>query len=208
MRKEGWVPLAALVGLALVLGFASSADAQSAPPCEAAAQAEYVGMDTCVACHEDVVTAFKRTPHAESARSCEGCHGPGKAHVDGEGDKTKIRVLKSLSASASSAVCMECHNKAGQKHWTGSGHDQKSVSCASCHNPHPKGEVPKALLAKPQMDLCTSCHMQKKAQLLRSGHMPMREGKLQCTSCHNPHGTANDKMILQTSVNENCYSCH
>ena len=39
-------------------------------------------------------------------------------------------------------------------------------------------------------------------------HMPMREGKMQCTSCHNPHGTPNDKMLLQTSVNQNCYTCH
>jgi DmsE family decaheme c-type cytochrome len=64
------------------------------------------------------------------------------------------------------------------------------------------------MLKQPQMLLCTSCHLQKKAQLLRPGHMPMREGKMQCTSCHNPHGTPNDKMLLQTSVNQNCYTCH
>ena len=81
-------------------------------------------------------------------------------------------------------------------------------ACVACHDPHPKAEVPKALLKKPQMLLCTGCHLQKKAQLLRPGHMPLREGKLECTSCHNPHGTTNDKMLLQTSVNQNCYTCH
>ena len=38
--------------------------------------------------------------------------------------------------------------------------------------------------------------------------MPVREGKLQCTSCHNPHGTANDKLLKEATVNEVCYTCH
>jgi DmsE family decaheme c-type cytochrome len=103
---------------------------------------------------------------------------------------------------------MGCHNKGNQKHWMGSTHDSRNIACVTCHDPHPKGEVPKALLKKPQMLLCTGCHLQKKAQLLRPGHMPLREGKMECTSCHNPHGTPNDKLLLQTSVNQNCYSCH
>lgn len=207
-----WAPLAtASVGLALSLGFASPGVAESVPPAhltQAADQADFVGMDTCASCHEDTVAAFKKTPHAASEQGCESCHGGGKAHVDGEGDKSKIRRLKDLSASDASGVCQTCHNKAGQKHWAGSTHDSRSVSCVDCHNPHPKGAVPKALLSKPQIALCTNCHLQKKAQLMRSGHMPLREGKLECSSCHNPHGTPNDKMLLQTSVQQNCYSCH
>jgi DmsE family decaheme c-type cytochrome len=214
MARRALGSLAALLGLGLSLGFASAGGAQSASPGEpatqaAAAQPGYAGMDTCMTCHEETAKAFKRTPHAGNIQGCEGCHGPGQAHVDGGGDKTKIRVFKTLSAVDSSATCMECHNKGGQKHWMGSSHDSRSISCVACHNPHPKGDViPKALLAKPQAMLCTGCHLQKKAQLIRPGHMPVREGKLECTSCHNPHGTPNDKMLLQTSVNQNCYTCH
>jgi DmsE family decaheme c-type cytochrome len=208
MGKRVWVSLAASAGLALMLGLASAGAAASASPGDDAAQPEFVGMDTCATCHEDVVTAFKRTPHVAAANTCEACHGSGKAHVDEGGDKSKIRSFKTLSAVQSSAVCQECHNKAGQKHWSGSTHDSRNVACVACHNPHPKGQVTKALLVKPQIELCTTCHLQKRAQLMRSGHMPLREGKLQCTSCHNPHGTPNDKMLLQTSVNQNCYTCH
>ncbi len=207
-----WVPPAsASVALVFLLGFASPGETGPTSPqavAQAAAQGEFVGNDTCASCHEDTVTAFKKTPHAASEQSCEGCHGGGKAHVDGEGDKSKIRLFASLSASDSSAVCMNCHNKAGQKHWVGSTHDSRAVACVDCHNPHPKGAAPKALLRKAQIELCTNCHLQKKAQLMRSGHMPLREGKLECTSCHNPHGTPNDKLLLQTSVQQNCYSCH
>jgi DmsE family decaheme c-type cytochrome len=211
MGKRGWVPLAA-VGLAVFLGGAGLSAAQTPaqpPAATAASQGDYAGIETCVQCHEDVVKAFKNTPHAASSQGCEGCHGPGKAHADAGGDKAKIKVFKALSARDSSATCMECHNKGGQKHWMGSMHDSRNVACTQCHDPHPKGGmVPKALLVKPQALLCTTCHLQKKAQLLRPGHMPLREGKMECTSCHNPHGTPNDRMLLQTSVNQNCYSCH
>jgi DmsE family decaheme c-type cytochrome len=213
MAKRVWVLLAASAGLTLLLGLGRLGEAQTAKPSDpatkaAAAEPGYVGMDTCMTCHEDTVKAFKSTPHAASAQGCEGCHGPGQAHVDGGGDKTKIRSFKTLSALDSSATCMECHNKGNQKHWVGSTHDSRRMACTTCHDPHPKGPVPAALLKQPQMLLCTSCHLQRKAQLLRPGHMPLREGKLQCTSCHNPHGTPNDRMLLQTSVNENCYTCH
>ncbi len=219
MAKRALVSLAALLGLALSLGFGTAGATQSPPPQAPAAEAPkaqapapepgYAGMDACVVCHEDSAKTFQRTPHAGNAQGCEGCHGPGQAHVDGGGDKTKIRIFKTLSPVDSSATCMECHNKGDQKHWMGSTHDSRNIACVACHDPHPKGElVPEALLTKPQMVLCTGCHLQKKAQLLRPGHMPMREGKMQCSSCHNPHGTPNDKMLLQTSVNQNCYTCH
>jgi len=217
MAKRALVSLAALLGPGLLLGFAS-AGATQAPPAEPppAAQAApastpepgYAGMEACVVCHEDAAKSFQHTPHTTTGKGCEGCHGPGQAHIDASGDKTKIVSFKALSPAESSATCMGCHNKAAQKHWTGSTHDSRNIACVSCHTAHPKGEVVEALLVKPQMLLCTGCHLQKKAQLLRPGHMPVREGKMQCTSCHNPHGTTNDKMLLQTSVNQNCYTCH
>jgi DmsE family decaheme c-type cytochrome len=43
----------------------------------------------------------------------------------------------------------------------------------------------------------------------RSGHMPVREGKMECTSCHNPHGSSNVRMLKAGNwVNESCASCH
>ena len=214
MGKKALVSLAALLGVAVSLGFAGAGGAVSASPGETATQAAaakpgYVGMDTCLTCHADVVKAFKHTPHAGNIQGCEGCHGPGQAHVDGGGDKTKIRNFKSLSAVDSSATCMECHNKGNQKHWMGSTHDSRNIACVTCHDPHPKAEVLTALLRKPQMLLCTGCHLQKKAQLLRPGHMPLREGKMACSTCHNMHGSTNVKLLRKgDSIAEMCTSCH
>jgi DmsE family decaheme c-type cytochrome len=29
-----------------------------------------------------------------------------------------------------------------------------------------------------------------------------------CTDCHNPHGTVTPALLIENSVNENCYKCH
>ena len=104
-----------------------------------AAPAGFVGMDTCVACHEEVVNAFKTTPHMSSAQGCEGCHGPGQAHAENAGDKTKIRVFKGLGSVESSAVCMDCHNKGNQKHWMGSMPRQPPDRLHPVPQPAPEG---------------------------------------------------------------------
>jgi len=38
--------------------------------------------------------------------------------------------------------------------------------------------------------------------------MPLLEGKLDCTDCHNPHGSATAPLLKADSVNEVCYGCH
>jgi len=38
--------------------------------------------------------------------------------------------------------------------------------------------------------------------------MPLREGKMDCASCHNPHGGPGPSLLKTASVNETCYTCH
>ena len=43
----------------------------------------------------------------------------------------------------------------------------------------------------------------------KSGHMPVREGKMDCTTCHSPHGSNNVRMLKTgNTLNEMCASCH
>src|SRR5262249_550985 len=62
----------------------------------------YVGAEVCKTCHEDMPSkgffkSYEDSPHYVTTldtkkgpewHGCEACHGPGKAHVDGGGDKT------------------------------------------------------------------------------------------------------------------------
>ena len=198
--------------LALVLtGFAVAALA--APEPAASTLPPQPSVSECRTCHEQTVTAFEKTSHAGIAASCASCHGDTNEHLKSnleKGEPGPIQSFKNLKAAEASRACLSCHeNKGGQKHWAGSSHDTRDVSCVSCHNPHPAaGKSTKALLRAPQLQLCTTCHQQKKAALMRSSHMPLREGKLECSSCHNAHGTPYEKNLLQVSTNENCYTCH
>ena len=189
--------------------------APPAAPAAAVAQAgEYVGQDTCLTCHED--RNYKGTLHATtynprtpaSTQGCESCHGPGKAHVDGSGDTSKIVNPKNLSPQRASELCATCHNRGGHMLWSGSQHDQRNVSCITCHSVHaPKGA--KQLKAKTEIELCGTCHRNIANKLNRLNHMPVREGKMQCSSCHNPHGTANVRLLkVGTTLNQACTSCH
>ena len=220
MANKALVTLAASLGLALSLGFASSGATQSpatAPPTPEpsatpapAGEPGYAGTEACVVCHEDPAKSFQHTVHAGNAQGCEGCHGPGQAHIDASGDKTKIR---SLQGPEPARVIGDLHGLPQQGRPEAlDGLDARQPEHLLRGVPHRRiprtRSSPRRSCSKPQMVLCTGCHLQKKAQLLRPGHMPVREGKMQCTSCHNPHGTPNDKMLLQTSVNQNCYTCH
>jgi DmsE family decaheme c-type cytochrome len=57
-------------------------------------------------------------------------------------------------------------------------------------------------------DTCFQCHKDRRAQMFRASHMAMREGKVVCSDCHNPHGSATEAMLIENSVNDNCYKCH
>jgi DmsE family decaheme c-type cytochrome len=204
----------ALAAFVLLAG-ASRAAAQE-PPSSAAAKPGYVGPDTCATCHEDLATALKMTTHGRTSRAnwdgglmCESCHGPGAEHVDGGGDKSKIRRPLTLPAQDQSAICLSCHEKGQHAYWEGSPHEGRGLSCLTCHKIHHADAPPKSLLAKKtEFATCTSCHLRRKASLMRSAHMPMREGQMSCSSCHNAHGSPGPSMLRQNSLNENCYSCH
>ncbi len=158
------------------------------------------GEDTCLACHED--KGYKNTLHGKTindrtpaaTQGCESCHGPGKAHAD-SGDASLIRRFNKASAVESSQACVSCHNRAATHAlWEGSQHDQRNIACATCHSVHsPKSEP--QLAAKDQTALCSTCHKNVANKTYRFNHMPVREGAMNCGSCHNVHGSTNVRLL-------------
>ena len=198
-----FVPLAFL-GMMTV---ASGQETQTQPA------ATYVDNELCAGCHEEVAKALTGTPHgqkifaAHSDKGCQTCHGPGSVHVETNEPKD-IRSFKNLKPSEAADTCLGCHEKGKQALWKGSTHQQRNLSCVSCHSIHaPKSEKWQLKTAK-QEDTCASCHLQIKAQLQRTSHHPIREGLIKCGDCHNPHGTSTPKLIQANSTNEQCYTCH
>lgn len=192
---------------------ASPADASSG----ASGSSQYAGSETCKTCHEDVYKSWEKTPHwkttldkkgGPSKMGCEGCHGPGAAHA-AEADPTKIFSFKNLTREQSSARCLSCHGEAHeQSHFAESAHSSSDVGCLDCHSPHHARE-PQHLLVQSQPGLCYGCHTSAKADFAKPFHHRVNEGLVECSDCHNVHGTATVRQVRALpSGDAVCFKCH
>jgi DmsE family decaheme c-type cytochrome len=180
----------------------------------APANAAYAGSDVCGACHGEAADHLATTPHGKGAFArlsdlgCETCHGPGAAHAEDPDDPALHPRLDKRSVAEQSAVCQQCHDGSAQFFWQGSKHQTRGLSCISCHSVHsPKAEKAQ-LKATTETEQCFTCHKDVRAETWKNSHHPIREGKIDCSDCHNPHGSATPKMIRGASVNDQCYTCH
>jgi DmsE family decaheme c-type cytochrome len=187
----------------------------------------FVGSAVCKTCHPNIWLNFHKNPHYRSIASgrespektgCEGCHGPGKAHVEAEGGKTTIPHAFSLMQPREILDdCLTCHAKDFPKaNIRRSSHTLADVVCSNCHSIH-KPATPKFLLAKRQTELCYGCHTSVRAQFEMPVKHRVNEGVIQCSDCHNPHGTPaptwrmglRPRMVKQSITNEEpCLKCH
>ena len=194
-----------------------SATVAQNPAQPVAGGATLVGDDKCTTCHADKGEGLSQTPHGRKAdlrtpaarQGCETCHGPGSKHLD---DPVNVKMpvnFKTASHADINATCTSCHTKGEHALWDGSQHESRGLACTTCHSVHNFKSETGQLKEKTQPEVCASCHRDKIAKLDRSGHMPIREGKMTCTSCHNVHGSTNVRLLRKgDSIAELCTSCH
>ncbi|MBU4413473.1 MAG: DmsE family decaheme c-type cytochrome, partial [Proteobacteria bacterium] len=145
----------------------------------------------------------------KGANGCQACHGQTNQHLDTEQSKKTIFSFAKdggRSAKERAAQCLSCHSSS--KHvafWETSKHKSAGLSCDSCHTGH--SNLSKNL-KMPQTELCFSCHKDIRSESNRQSHHPIKEGKVSCSDCHDPHGGFGTKMIKADSINELCYNCH
>ena len=106
------------------------------------------------------------------------------------------------------AICLGCHERGERTYWNGSTHETRGVACTECHTVMKPVSRKFALKTEIEMETCFQCHKDRRAQIFRSAHMPLREGKLTCSNCHNPHGSATEALLKENSINDTCYKCH
>lgn len=214
-----------MVGLMCWFGFAQMALAgqeksqeQSKPQAVASpGAATYVGAETCKGCHEQQFKQLEGTQHfkttfekgrGEAWHGCESCHGPGSAHVEGGGDKSKIVTFNGMSQKDISARCMSCHEtNAEHMNFDRSAHSKSGVGCTTCHSVHQPKET-QYLLVNKQTDLCYSCHGQVKADFAKPFRHRVNEGLISCSDCHNAHGSRPRQLRASPTQDAVCYKCH
>jgi predicted CXXCH cytochrome family protein len=168
--------------------------------------------ETCVACHtgkKDLQSRKHR--HGALIGGCTLCHNP-------HGSKYRYQ----LWAEGSSQLCLACHD---DKQKLFDKDDPVSyvngiifgMGCVACHDPHATDNP--FVLHKPINQLCVGCHPAFAG--IEQGHPVgghpvaapkerLRVGReLGCSSCHDPHGSAHQFMLIQTKLGARlCRECH
>jgi len=199
--------------------------------------AKPVGAETCTTCHDDIAKDFRHAFHAQQGIDCEQCHGPGSLHVDGGGDISKIIAFSKRSPAEANGVCLSCHARDEKiRNWTAGPHASNRVRCIDCHQTHNvvakngartnvkldvmtagrtaavENLVPESkAIMQPKWqanDACLSCHQTQRGEMSLPYHHPLREGKMSCADCHDPHGGVAGKNLRTANANQLCLQCH
>jgi DmsE family decaheme c-type cytochrome len=191
-----------------------------------------ISPDVCKGCHEAYFQTFATSVHGNKSHprspaanaGCESCHGDATKHVEAGGGRGVGGILnpgsKSMPAEQKDRICMTCHES--NRHlafWDSGKHRKNDVSCANCHSTHGTQDqllritnpqiAPLTNTSRPpQQEVCFNCHRDIRALVMRPSHHPIVEGKVKCTSCHNPHGALSPAMVNAESIKELCTTCH
>ncbi len=195
------------------------------------------GADTCIKCHDedeaDPVFDIFKTKHGQkgdkrspfAGLQCEACHGPGVAGaeamqevLDQGGHVGKVRpgqkrppilnfgIKSDEPVEKQNASCLSCHQDSQHIDWLGSAHGGGNIACASCHTIH-AAEDP-VLKKKTQPEVCFSCHKKVRTEFYKASQHPIRFGEMACSECHAPHGSSSGGVLVKTTLNQTCYTCH
>ncbi|MBU0675929.1 MAG: DmsE family decaheme c-type cytochrome [Proteobacteria bacterium] len=196
---------------------------------------DYVGNENCLkGCHthDKIALDFKsstmgdlleQTSSGMQIVDCESCHGPASEMMDAmvglkeevnkkeiiAAHKENLLDYAELPSGAKSLVCLKCHtaNATFNIHnWNASSHAANEVTCYNCHPIHASAD----LITEPRAveQLCLGCHLDVSAQFSLPSRHPVKEGKIYCIDCHDPHGTSTAKDLREMTTKESCGRCH
>lgn len=176
---------------------------------------DYVGSETCAACHDAQSKSFDRTKHSKLQNltswkgkvvGCESCHGPGKAHVEAGGDTSKIISFKKLDSKAASETCLSCHaGKEAHNNFRRGDHWRNNIGCTECHTSH-GSDLPKFSLSSSIRTGNASAQNPGQAEraMLRASDPQL------CVSCHTEVKSQFNKpfrhRVMEGTMN--CSDCH
>jgi len=151
---------------------------------------------TCTECHvaHPGLRLIGHDPHAGLDMSCTSCHS---VHAPAAGP-----------SNAGTLMCANCHTAVAHQFQQRSNHPMMTgnLNCVSCHGF--LGETEPQLGHGPAAN-CYSCHPDQSGPYLfeheaTSSFSPEGEG---CVACHTPHGSVNDRLLVQQDDNL-CRQCH
>ena len=187
--KKFWLP-------ALLLAALSGLRAQTPP----ASGNHYVGSEACKTCHADVWLNFYKNPHYKSIASgketpektgCEGCHGPGGDHVAARGGKATIRAFSNFTPTQTLDACLDLpfEGHAARQHPAFAAYrSRRGLHGTAIRSTNPPR---RSFFSRSSRRSSVITLPRIRARAVRDAISKHRvdEGVMQCTDCHNPHGS-------------------
>lgn len=143
----------------------------------------------CFGCHtvHATTSAGLEPLHAEAGVGCEGCHGPGRRHVDKMGGKSDT---DSWDQSRDSAIFQPANLSPAD-----------SIDfCGACHRSFADAN----LSTGPQADRAVVRFQPARLQESKCWRAT-QDKRLTCVACHNPHKPLNRDVA---GYDKNCLQCH
>ncbi len=171
---------------------------------QALAEGVVASPETCLECHEDVISVEEFSNSVHGANGCVACHIELldiDKHMEGELMPEPVK-------------CVRCHKEETEQHYA-SVHQLNEISCAICHSEIHSQQAwngdKRVAVAK-----CAECHDEAAEQFGPSVHGQSLEGgnmdSASCIDCHNLHeikeiGDPDDHEVraFHTDV---CLKCH
>ena len=160
----------------------------------------------CLGCHAGDLGKLhvQRSAHLTGEVGCASCHSVHTPHDAGP-----------LLADRERDLCYGCHQEIRARFEMPFKHrvNEGAMTCTDCHNPHGAPVATWRTAHAPRMvsqafgnDLpCLQCHTDKRGPFLHE-HAPVRvEG---CSSCHDPHGSPNARLLNRPTGFLVCLECH
>jgi len=155
---------------------------------------------TCLGCHLNQNTEGGRiaSGHAKNEVACTTCHS---VHGTG-GAKLVMRNRNEVNAK-----CASCH----VTQWAAFNRPYKhrlpegAMSCIDCHNPHASFRADSMQASFGNEPGCLKCHSDKRGPFVFEHRVVKQEG---CAACHEPHGSANPRMLTRHETPTLCLECH
>lgn len=212
MHKPAWILILKIVLLGVgALAIMDSAAAQQAPG--------DMTERLCTACHGDKFAALANNPHSAldtgGGLICIDCHGSVAEHIRNGGGRGSVFAFRDEPPRSQVERCLNCH--AGT-HPDFDRSPHAGLSCGSCHSQHGAGFDAASLLREPSVPaalaavgaksaVCFDCHGEIFTQFSFNERHRLREGVLECVSCHDPHAAAT-RASLGGFKQESCTDCH
>lgn len=182
---------------------------------ESGAQGNARAIDVCLSCHEGYDASLAGTAHrlpvggldAPDARvACTDCHAGDPRHYEDDPEQFPMTNPSALGALAQAQVCSTCHLNAHQQNiLEHNAHMDNDVNCSGCHAVHESAH--RALLKKPQTELCLSCHTGVEGQFAQPFRHPVNDEVVTCSECHSTLDVAAREVALN-GTNSACMNCH